>query len=222
MENLIRDVLALGAPATQYTLNAFAVWCNTLVQIEHPAKDSRWKVRSDCGSYAQLRWSLFNDDEEVVQLVVKHNTCKKALFNQTTCRSCQNPKWRQSCGTPENVYYLLPLSDIHVCEAALKPLMSGCICVNDDIAEVYQASKPRAFNCAKQPRGSAHKRRLIDMLRNDITSDLIGENRTAINDDLLLALDEKATKLGKITADDTENTEIVPTWRWATDIVLEK
>lgn len=175
---------------TGYTLDVFVEWENCLVEIDHPATpNSPWIIRTDCGSHSQHRWSLCSQHGEMMQLVVKHNTCIKAFTMQPYCRNCQNRiAWRQPCSTPQNVFYILAVASYEECASFLKSISHGRTPLSSEMAAVYQERKPRLIKNIKTPKATL-KRERIDRLRNDIMRDVIRKSESATKFDPSLEKD---------------------------------
>lgn len=181
--------------STGYTLDVFVEWENCLVAIDHPATpNSPWSIRTDCGSHSQHRWSLCSQNGEIMQLVVKHNTCIKAFTMQPYCRNCQNRiAWRQPCSTPQNVFYILAVASYEECASFLRPISHGRTPLSSEMAAVYQERKPRLIKNIKTPKTTL-KRERIDRLRNDIMRDVVrkSESTTKFDPSLEKALLDSA------------------------------
>ena len=90
MESVLDDIIdksgILGnttAFSSERSISAFVSWSQEFVEISYPSTGSGWVKRSDCGSHSQHRWGLYDDDlYEIVQLVVKHSSCKSLKFER--------------------------------------------------------------------------------------------------------------------------------------------
>ena len=136
-------------------VTVFVEWANVLVELEYPSDaNSFWTLRTDCGSHSQHRWSAFDaTGQEVMQLVVKHCSCVKALIMQPMCRNCQNrDTWRRPCDTPQNVFFVLPISDEVTAAALLEPMILKRIHLSQELMQGYQAFKPRVILGMQAPK----------------------------------------------------------------------
>ena len=225
-----------------YTLDVFVEWENCFVEIDNPATpNSPWIIRTDCGSHSQHRWSLCSQHGEIMQLVVKHNTCIKAFTMQPYCRNCQNRiAWRQPCLTPQNVFYILAVASYEECASFLKSISHGRTALSSEMAAVYQQRKPRLIKNIKTPKATL-KRERIDQLRNNIMRDVIRKSESATKFDPSLEKDfdlldsdlfgvdsfdslerddvNKSDLSDKLAAKRKRTDDIsgatIPAWRWA-------
>ena len=118
------------ANAHSYRIIVCLTWRKELVQMTYPDERPEWVYREDCGSYSQFRWSLrCKNNKDIVQLVVKHNTCLNSLFMQPYCVNCQmRETWHQPCTTPEDVFYALAIQPTNICNDAILPLVQHSYC----------------------------------------------------------------------------------------------
>ncbi len=136
-------------------VTVFVEWANVLVELEYPSDtNSFWTLRTDCGSHSQHRWSAFDAaGQEVMQLVVKHCSCVKALIMQPMCRNCQNrDTWRRPCDTPQNVFFVLPVANDVTAAALLEPMILKRIHLSQEMMQGYQAFKPRVITGMQTPK----------------------------------------------------------------------
>ena len=142
-------------------VSVFVEWANVLVEIDYPSDtNSFWTMRSDCGSHSQHRWSSFDGaGQEVMQLVVKHCSCVKALIMQPMCRNCQNrDTWRRQCDTPQNVFFVLAVGDEVEAAALLEPMILKRTHISQELVQSYQAFKPRVISGMKTPKPQCRNR----------------------------------------------------------------
>ena len=129
---------------TSRLISCFVEWDNTLAEIALPDSNSPFLLRKDCGSYSQHRWSFLDGKDEIMQLVLKHNSCLKAIFVQTLCRNCQHREtWRQPCTQPQNIFYILHISGIERCKSLLEPLIHKRVYLSDESIMTYKSSLPK-------------------------------------------------------------------------------
>ena len=127
-----------------YRIVVFVTWMHKLVEMTYPCETNVWKYRQDCGSYSQHRWSIQDKrNDDVVQMVVKHNSCLNALHMQPLCRNCvHRAKWRASCSTPENVFYLLAIQPQNECNDAIFSLVHQIYPIDSEGIASYLKSMP--------------------------------------------------------------------------------
>ena len=173
------------AVASPYSIEVFIEWNNCIATMVYPSQESKWRKRSDCGSHSQHRWSLYDDDKELVQLVVKHNSCEKALGFQPYCRHCENKaSWRQPCLTPQNVFYILRVTGtIDDCQKSIESLIHSKRFLEDTATITsYQRSKPRVAWDHKDVNLS--KRARFDKLEKDIEEMVVRQNMACVEEKL--------------------------------------
>lgn len=147
-----------------YCIEVYLTWEQRLVQITYPSKNKNWLRRVDCGSYSQFRWSLYDENlDELVQIVVKHNSCLHSIFAQPICKNCEfRHVWHQSCSTPSNVFYIMALGEYEACGKLLEPFILSRIDISDACIDAYERSKPRPLYKVKT--GSCQKnKKLLDL-----------------------------------------------------------
>ena len=151
-ETIDNAISSLQQHDDRVCINAFVEWENVLVELEYP-KDPLWVWRQDCGSHSQHRWSAFDGDgEQVMQMVVKHCSCIKALIMQPMCKNCvHRATWRRPCDTPQNVFFVLAIADDVRCAALLEPMIRNRIYIDEDAVSGYQMFKPRPIFGVKTP-----------------------------------------------------------------------
>jgi hypothetical protein len=149
--------------------------------MQYPDEIGAWTYRDDCGSYHQFRWSLQSkDNEDIVQLVVKHNSCINSLFMQHTCTNCQMRKtWRRPCTTPEDIFYALNVQPKNVCNDAILPLVQRSFSVNSQTMAAYLQSMPRPLYTTKFPKKNDRTRRKMLELKASIKARVYEQNRKA-------------------------------------------
>lgn len=154
-----------------YDIWAFVVWENRMVQLMYPEEIDKWVERNDCGNFSQHRWSMHDSNgNETIQLVVKHNSCHKALSIKPLCRNCENRStWRQPCQTPEHTFYLLAMNDNASYE--LGKYIKHTIMLSQTDINMYQSNKPSRVTVQKTPRTTETQRRMKrskDMIRESV------------------------------------------------------
>lgn len=187
MDDLLDDIIdksgildtSRKANSTEYSIFAYLSWENNLAELTYPSHTSQWIKRVDCGSHSQHRWGLYNSDSyEIIQLVVRHNSCLKALFMQPLCRNCEmRHVWRQPCKTPCNIFYILPLSSVEECSALLEPLILSRKRLSQEIAKAYASTLPKTVNYVKVINSSPVKRKQLQRLEQDIEESVRVTNR---------------------------------------------
>lgn len=187
MESLLDDIIdksgILDASlSSDRSISAFVMWSQEFVEISYPMNGSNWIKRSDCGSHSQHRWSLYDNElYEVAQLVVKHNSCLKAMFMQPLCRNCEMRHiWRQPCRTPSNVFYILALNDTKICQAYLDPLIISRKTLDRDSLIAYIKHAPKPVYNAKVVKSTLKKRKQIDRLEKEIEHSILVTNRKTL------------------------------------------
>lgn len=190
-----------------HNIKVFIEWNNCLVDMLYPSQQSMWKKRDDCGSHSQHRWSIYDDNsKELIQLVVKHNSCEKALGQQVLCLHCKNKvHWRQPCLTPQNIFYILRVNgSAEECQKCIDSSILHCHDVlSDEIRVAYQLSKPRVAWESKVPNAAMRAR--LNKLEQDIERMVIENNKMRIEtikwkdlyfpfDDDLIIYDENKDK----------------------------
>ena len=155
------------ANAHSYRIIVCLTWRKELVQMIYPDERPEWVYREDCGSYSQFRWSLrCKNNKDIVQLVVKHNTCLNSLFMQPYCVNCQmRETWHQPCTTPEDVFYALVIQPTNICNDAVLPLVQHSYSVNSATIAAYLAHMPRAkYSLTKSPKNNDRtKKRMLEL-----------------------------------------------------------
>ena len=188
LDGLLDDIIdksgILNTPSprstsSEYSILAYLSWENNLVELTYPSHTSQWTKRIDCGSHSQHRWGLYNNDSyEVIQLVVRHSSCLKALFMQPLCRNCEmRHVWRQPCKTPSNIFYILPLSSTEECSALLEPLILSRKGLSQEMANAYAFTLPKAVTYFKVINSSPQKRKQLHRLEQDIEESVRVSNR---------------------------------------------
>ena len=186
MDSVLDDIIEksgiLGNTNTFHTersITAFVSWSQEFVEISYPTTGSDWVKRSDCGSHSQHRWGLYDDElYEIVQLVVKHSSCLKAMFMQPLCKNCEmRHVWRQPCRTPSNVFFILALGDIETCQSFLEPLIISRKPLSSSNIEVYTRHTPKPVYYAKVVKSTPKKRKQLEKLEKDIESSVVASNR---------------------------------------------
>ena len=196
MDSLLDDIIEksgiLGNTNTfskERSITAFVAWSQEFIEISYPTPGSGWVKRSDCGSHSQHRWGLFDDEfYEIVQLVVKHSSCLKAMFMQPLCKNCEmRHVWRQPCRTPSNVFFILALGDIETCQTYLEPLIISRKKLSSNNIEVYMKNTPKAVYHAKVVKSTPKRRKQIEKLEKDIESAVLSSNRKMRTLDMTLS-----------------------------------
>lgn len=225
-----------------YSIHVFVTWSNCLVHIDFPNDSEIWTERNDCGSHAQLRWSLFDGPNEVIQLVLKHNACENAIHVRPLCTACQNRKvWHAKCTRPENVFYLLAVCDDEQrCDTFLKQLIHDVTQLKYEDAIIYHESKPRLkIHSSKNRVLSDAQNKRINKMREDIKESIIQANHTAMKTNLANLLnnndndknntqqhedmDEDPLLLEHLLNNNENPSEIMkPTWFWLTTTTCVK
>ena len=179
--------------STDYSINAYVSWeDNQLVEISYFSQVNQWVKRLDCGSHSQHRWGLYNEDGyEIVQAVVKHNSCLKSIFNETKCQNClKRDLWHKTCRTPSNTFYIIPLGSITECQSLLEPLILSRTKISDELNICYKNSVPLPIYELKTIKSNNKKRQQLQRLEKDIERDIVQKNRKfAKYKDTMLAKD---------------------------------
>lgn len=196
LERLRSSTLVTTSP---YAIEVFIEWNNCIATMIYPSQEPEWRKRLDCGSHSQHRWSIYHNEKEIVQIVVKHNSCEKALGFSLYCRNCENKAlWRQPCLTPQNVFYILRVNaTVDECQQSIDSLIQAKMFLTDSATiSSYQHSKPRV---AWDHKGvvSPSKRARFDKLEKDIEQMVYVQNMARIEDNLFEFL--------KLEKDDVEN-----------------
>ena len=183
MTNILDDIIDKSCiidDVSLYTIEAYVSWTDTVVEITYPSKNPAWLKRSDCGSHSQHRWGLYNDQlQECVQAVVMHNSCLKATFNkEEICRNCEfRNVWRKTCTTPENIFYIIALSDVKECENLFNPLIISHKQVASNDLDAYNKTVPKGAFQVKQVRSNPKKRMQINRLEKNIEESVKASNQ---------------------------------------------
>ena len=183
MTNILDDIIDKSGiidDVSLYTIEAYVSWTDTVVEITYPSKNPAWLKRSDCGSHSQHRWGLYNDQlQECVQAVVMHNSCLKATFNkEEICRNCEfRNVWRKTCTTPENIFYIIALSDVKECENLFNPLIISHKQVASEDLDSYNKTVPKGAFQVKQVRSNQKKRMQINRLEKNIEESVKASNQ---------------------------------------------
>ena len=186
MNSVLDDIIdksgILGETSTfemERSILAFVSWSNEFVELCYPTVGSGWVKRSDCGSHSQHRWALYDKDfYEIVQLVVKHSSCLKAMFMQPLCKNCEmRHVWRQPCMTPSNIFFVLALDDIETCQSYLEPFIISRKTLSLNNIDIYKRYTPKPVYHAKVVKSTPKKRKQLDKLEKDIESSVVALNR---------------------------------------------
>ena len=186
MEDVLDDLIdrsgILGNTSTfdaERSISAFVSWSQEFVQISYPSAGSGWVKRSDCGSHSQHRWGLYDNDlYEIVQLVVKHSSCLKAMFMQPLCKNCEMRHiWRQPCRTPSNIFFILALGDVEKCQSYLEPFIISRKSTSPENIAIYRKHTPKPVYHAKAVKSTPKKRKQLDKLEKDIEYSILASNR---------------------------------------------
>ena len=63
-----------------------------------------WLYRIDIGGTSQHRW----DHSGILNMVVRHSTCMKAVLPRSICRNCNMKEyWRVKCGDPDDTFFIM-------------------------------------------------------------------------------------------------------------------
>ena len=168
-------------PNSNLRVMVFLVWRGQFAEMDYPDENDAFIYRADCGSYHQFRWSLRGkNNKDVVQLVVKHNSCIKSVSRKLPCENCKmRDKWHQSCTTPEDVFYALDIQPHDVCDDAISPHIRRTFSVNPQIAAAYLQSKPRPVLTKKFPKENERTRKKMLILKAKIRSNVLQQNQKA-------------------------------------------
>lgn len=186
---------------TSRLIRVYVEWDQTIVEIALPDETSAFRLRDDCGSYSQHRWSMLENSTEVMQLVVKHNSCLKALFMQPLCMNCRHRNvWRQHCKNPKDVFYLLQISDdVHLCDKLLEPLIHKRVYLSTDSVQTYEMSKPCSKPLARakavNPKSREHMRKLHESIERGVLKSKQWRGDDDDDDDLSLFLEDASDLL---------------------------
>ena len=175
-----------SSSAHSYRIIVFLSWRKELVQMIYPDETDAWIYRDDCGSYSQFRWSLrCKDNRDIVQLVVKHNSCINSLFVQPYCTNCQmRETWRQPCTTPEDVFFALNVQPQNICNDAILPLIQRSYSVNSETIAAYLQNMPRPLYTTKTPKQNDRTKRKMLELKAKIKVRVYEQNKKADADAL--------------------------------------
>lgn len=195
-------------------IEAYLEYEECMVVISYPDAKGVWVKRDDRGSHSQLRWSLYDDNQnEIVQLVVKHNSCLRALILRPLCRTCERRKvWKLSCETPENIFYILSLvDDVSHLKKLLEPLIKSRRYIKEDIIARFRTSIPKPALIAKMPKKTERRRKSNEKLERSIEQDVINGNANANTFSNILSAEndtdlEKTPKRKMKIADDNTDT----------------
>lgn len=117
-------------------IEVFCSWEGTVFNINYPTKASGWTRLEDTSSTktSHGRWEYY---DKTLFLISKHCSCLGCPFPIQLCQNCDNrDRWRKSCETPTEVYYLFnPTSNVEDC-IDLPLLVNKKINLND-----YQINK---------------------------------------------------------------------------------
>lgn len=186
MESVLDDIIDksgildnINGISNERSISAFVSWSQEFVEISYPRAGDAWVKRSDCGSHSQHRWGLYDNElYEVVQLVVKHSSCLKAMFMQPLCKNCEmRHVWRQPCRTPSNVFFILALTDVETCQSYLEPLIISRKALSPNNIDIYTRYTPKPVFHAKVVKSTPKKRKQLDRLEKDIESSIVASNR---------------------------------------------
>ena len=181
LDELEQPRLSASPITSPYTIEVFIEWNNCVATMLYPSQEPDWHKRVDCGSHSQHRWSIYRKDKELVQLVVKHNSCEKALGFQPYCRHCENKaSWRQPCLTPQNVFYILRVAgSTEECQASIENLIQSKRFLTDaGTVSSYQRSKQRVAWDHKHV--DSNKRVRFDKLEKDVERMVVQQNMARI------------------------------------------
>lgn len=195
-------------PLSMTTIEVFITWENVLAQIEYPDPKNGWEYRADCGSHSQHRWSLTVSFVEMMQLVVRHATCFRALFRNMFCRNCLNREtWRSVCLEPQNIFYVLPVGDVVQCMAIFEPMIKRRIKLTRPQVAVFLSGLPRSAPAGKKVNDQKMQLRLAK-LEADIKSSVIKTNASFLEDNLSTFIDgDEADKKEKLDGDEADKEE---------------
>ena len=173
-----------NSSAPNYRIIVFLSWKKELVQMTYPDETDAWIYRDDCGSYSQFRWSIrCKDNRDIVQMVVKHNSCLNSLFLQPFCTNCQmRDKWRQPCTTPEDVFYALAIQPHNICNDAILPLVQRSYYVNSETIAAYLSHMPRPLYITKSPKQNDRTKKRMLELKARIKARVYEQNLKADDD----------------------------------------
>lgn len=167
--------------AHNYRIIVFISWRKELVEMTYPDETDAWIYRDDCGSYSQFRWSIrCKDNRDIVQMVVKHNSCLNSLFMQPYCGNCQmRNTWRQPCTTPEDVFFALAVQPHNLCSDAILPLVHRSYSVNSETIAAYLSNMPRPLYITKSPKQNDRTKKKILELKARIKIRVYEQNLKA-------------------------------------------
>ena len=85
-------------------VKAYSRFTHELVRVRFPMDANGWLYRIDLGGTSQHRW----DHSGILNMVVRHSTCMKAVLPRTICRNCNMREyWRVKCGDPDDTFFIM-------------------------------------------------------------------------------------------------------------------
>ena len=164
-----------------YRIIVFLSWRRELVEMTYPDETDAWTYRDDCGSYSQFRWSVrCKNDQDIVQMVVKHNSCINSTFMQPYCSNCQmRDKWRRPCTTAEDMFYALAIQAHNICDDAILPLVKRSYSINSETIAACLKHMPRPLFIVKYPKQNERTRKKILELKAKIKAKVYEQNMKA-------------------------------------------
>lgn len=148
-------------------VKAYCRFTHELVRVRFPTDANGWLYRIDLGGTSQHRW----DHSGILNMVVRHSTCMKAVLPRSVCRNCNMKEyWRVKCGDPDDTFFIMceHAASIDAATQILRHVQIGQpIPISDADIQLYENAQVSLFNVSprKRPIDLDDKRRRMETLR---------------------------------------------------------
>ena len=148
-------------------VKAYCRFTHELVRVRFPTDANGWFYRIDLGGTSQHRW----DHSGILNMVVRHSTCMKAVLPRSICRNCNMREyWRVKCGDPDDTFFIMceHTVSLEVATQILRHVQIGQpIPISDADIQLYENAQVCLFNISprKRPIDFDDKRRRMETLR---------------------------------------------------------
>ena len=148
-------------------VKAYCRFTHELVRVRFPTDSNGWLYRVDLGGTSQHRW----DHSGILNMVVRHSTCMKAVLPRSICRNCNMKEyWRVKCGDHDDTFFIMCEHTVSL-EAATQILrhvqIGQAIPITDADIHLYENAQVSLFNVSprKRPIDFDEKRCRMETLR---------------------------------------------------------